>query len=104
MYLFSIEGGDGSGKGLATEIVSEILQSEFCFTSVDTTAEPRRDHPLGRLAIDSVRKQTLTPEEEAGLFAAARRPEELAHPASQLLNFRPVRGPEMPARYVSLDA
>ncbi len=72
MYLFSIEGGDGSGKGLAAEIVSEILQSEFCFTSVDTTAEPRRDHPLGRLAIDSVRKQTLTPEEEAGLFAADR--------------------------------
>ena len=72
MYLFSIEGGDGSGKGLAAEIVSEILQSEFCFTSVDTTAEPRRDHALGRLAIDSVRKQTLTPEEEAGLFAADR--------------------------------
>ena len=72
MYLFSIEGGDGSGKGLAAEIVSEILQSEFCFTSVETTAEPRRDHALGRLAIDSVRKQTLTPEEEAGLFAADR--------------------------------
>ena len=72
MYLFSIEGGDGSGKGLATQIVSEILQSEFCFTSVETTAEPRRDHALGRLAIDSVRKQTLTPEQEAGLFAADR--------------------------------
>ena len=72
MYLFSIEGGDGSGKGLAAEIVSEILQSEFCFTSVETTAEPRRNHALGRLAIDSVRKQTLTPEEEAGLFAADR--------------------------------
>tara|TARA_B100000683_G_scaffold257316_1_gene278691 strand:- start:491 stop:1834 length:1344 start_codon:yes stop_codon:yes gene_type:complete len=72
MYLFSIEGGDGSGKGLAAEIVSDILQSEFCFTSVETTAEPRRDHPLGRLAIDSVRKQTLAPEEEAGLFAADR--------------------------------
>ena len=68
MYLFSIEGGDGSGKGLAAEIVSEILQSEFCFTSVESTAEPRRDHALGRLAIDSVRKQTLTPEEEAGLL------------------------------------
>ena len=54
MYLFSIEGGDGSGKGLAAEIVSEILQSEFCFTSVETTAEPRRNHALGRLAIDSV--------------------------------------------------
>ena len=49
MYLFSIEGGDGSGKGLAAEIVSEILQSEFCFTSVDTTAEPRRDHAHHRL-------------------------------------------------------
>ena len=72
MYLFSIEGGDGSGKGLAAEIVSEILKSEFCFTSVESTAEPRRDHALGRLAIDSVRKQTLTPEEEAGLFAADR--------------------------------
>tara|TARA_B100000424_G_scaffold60050_1_gene43496 strand:+ start:1149 stop:2492 length:1344 start_codon:yes stop_codon:yes gene_type:complete len=72
MYLFSIEGGDGSGKGLAAEIVSEILQSEFCFTSVETTAEPRRNHALGRLAIDSVRKQTLSPEEEAGLFAADR--------------------------------
>ena len=72
MYLFSIEGGDGSGKGLAAEIVSEILESEFCFTSVETTAEPRREHALGRLAIDSVKKQTLTPEEEAGLFAADR--------------------------------
>ncbi|MGB1461491.1 MAG: dTMP kinase [Candidatus Thalassarchaeaceae archaeon] len=72
MYLFSVEGGDGSGKGLAAEMVSEILRSEFCFTSVESTAEPRRDHALGRLAIESVRKQTLTPEEEAGLFAADR--------------------------------
>ena len=72
MYLFSVEGGDGSGKGLAAEMVSEILRSEFCFTSVEATAEPRRDHALGRLAIESVRKQTLTPEEEAGLFAADR--------------------------------
>ena len=72
MYLFSIEGGDGSGKGLATQIVCEILQSEFCFKSVEITAEPRRDHALGRLAIDSVRRQTLSPEQEAGLFAADR--------------------------------
>ena len=72
MYLFSIEGGDGSGKGLAAQIVHEVLQSEFCFTSVEATAEPRRNHALGRLAIDSVRKQTLTPEQEAGLFAADR--------------------------------
>jgi dTMP kinase len=72
MYLFSIEGGDGSGKGLATQIVHEVLQSEFCFTSVEDTAEPRRDHALGRLAIESVRRQKLTPAEEAGLFAADR--------------------------------
>ena len=72
MYLFSIEGGDGSGKGLATQIVHEVLQSEFCFKSVEATAEPRRDHALGRLAIDSVRRQTLTPDQEAGLFAADR--------------------------------
>ncbi|MDG1540046.1 MAG: dTMP kinase [Candidatus Thalassarchaeaceae archaeon] len=72
MYLFSIEGGDGSGKGLATQIVHEVLQSEFCFRSVEVTAEPRRDHALGRLAIDSVRRQTLSPEQEAGLFAADR--------------------------------
>ena len=72
MYLFSIEGGDGSGKGLATQIVNEVLQSEFCFTSVEATAEPRRGHALGRLAIESVRRQKLTPAEEAGLFAADR--------------------------------
>jgi len=72
MYLFSIEGGDGSGKGLATQIVHEVLESEFCFRSVEITAEPRRNHALGRLAIDSVRRQTLTPEQEAGLFAADR--------------------------------
>tara|TARA_B100001113_G_scaffold161322_1_gene131967 strand:+ start:3356 stop:4690 length:1335 start_codon:yes stop_codon:yes gene_type:complete len=72
MYLFSIEGGDGSGKGLATQIVHEVLESEFCFKSVEITAEPRRDHALGRLAIDSVRRQTLTPDQEAGLFAADR--------------------------------
>ena len=51
MYLFSVEGGDGSGKGLAAEMVSEILRSEFCFTSVESTAEPRRDHALGRLSL-----------------------------------------------------
>ena len=72
MYLITIEGGDGSGKGLATKIVAEVLEREFCFTSVEVTGEPRRDHPLGRLAIDSVRQQTHTPEQEAGLFAADR--------------------------------
>jgi dTMP kinase len=72
MYLFTIEGGDGSGKGLATKIVSEVLEREFSFSSVEATSEPRRDHPLGRLAIDSVRKRSMTPEQEAGLFAADR--------------------------------
>ncbi len=72
MYLITIEGGDGSGKGLATKIVAELLEKEFSFSSVEVTGEPRRDHPLGRLAIDSVRRQTHTPEQEAGLFAADR--------------------------------
>ncbi|HJM13369.1 MAG TPA: dTMP kinase [Candidatus Thalassarchaeaceae archaeon] len=72
MYLFSVEGGDGSGKGLATKIVSEILDREFSFSAVEITGEPRRDHALGRLAIDSVRKKAMFPEQEAGLFAADR--------------------------------
>ena len=72
MYLITIEGGDGSGKGLATKVISEVLDKEFSFTSVEATGEPRREHPLGRLAIESVRKQTMTPKQEAGLFAADR--------------------------------
>jgi len=72
VYLITIEGGDGSGKGLATKVVSEVLQKEFSFTSVEVTGEPRREHPLGRLAIDAVRKRKMSPEEEAGLFAADR--------------------------------
>ncbi|DAC43346.1 MAG TPA: dTMP kinase [Candidatus Thalassarchaeaceae archaeon] len=72
MYLITIEGGDGSGKGLATKVVSEVMRKEFPFVSVDETGEPRRDHPLGRLAIDSVRKKITSPEREAGLFAADR--------------------------------
>ena len=72
MYLITIEGGDGSGKGVATKVVSEVLSKEFSFTSVEATGEPRREHPLGRLAIDAVRRQTMTPEQEAGLFAADR--------------------------------
>ena len=72
MYLITIEGGDGSGKGLATKVIFEVLEKEFSFTSVEVTGEPRREHPLGRLAIESVRKKTMTPEQEAGLFAADR--------------------------------
>ena len=40
MYLFSIEGGDGSGKGIATKIVAEILERDFAFASVEVTGEP----------------------------------------------------------------
>ena len=72
MYLITIEGGEGSGKGRATKVISEVLAREFSFTSVEVTGEPRREHPLGRLAIEAVRKQTMTPEQEAGLFAADR--------------------------------
>ena len=54
MYLITIEGGDGSGKGLATKVVSELLSKEFSFTAVEITGEPRRKHPLGRLAIPRV--------------------------------------------------
>ena len=72
MYLITIEGGDGSGKGLATKVVSELLSKEFSFTAVEITGEPRRKHPLGRLAIEAVRRKTMTPEQEAGLFAADR--------------------------------
>ena len=72
MYLISVEGGDGSGKGLATKVIAQVLEREFTFSSVEVTGEPRRDHPLGRLAINSVRTKTMTPEGEAGLFAADR--------------------------------
>ena len=72
MFLISVEGGDGSGKGLAAKIISDFLEHEYSFTSVESTWEPRRQHPLGRLAIDSVRKKSLSPEREAGLFAADR--------------------------------
>ena len=34
MYLITIEGGDGSGKGLATKVVSEVMRKEFPFVSV----------------------------------------------------------------------
>tara|TARA_B110000438_G_scaffold135387_1_gene130909 strand:+ start:4599 stop:5951 length:1353 start_codon:yes stop_codon:yes gene_type:complete len=72
MYLITVEGGDGSGKGLATKVIAQVLEKEFTFSSVEITGEPRRDHPLGRLAINSVRTKTMTPEGEAGLFAADR--------------------------------
>ena len=72
MYLITLEGGDGSGKGTATKMVAEILEQEGSFTSIQVTAEPRRTHPLGRLAVEAVRTGDAGPLQEAGYFAADR--------------------------------
>ena len=72
MYLITIEGGDGSGKGLATQMIAEILQQEFTFSGVDVTAEPRRDAELGLLAVEAVRTGEAGPVREAVYFAADR--------------------------------
>ena len=71
MYLISVEGGDGSGKGEAARILGELL-SEFPFPDVVMTHEPRRHSELGKLALQSVKLGNKTPLEEAGLFAADR--------------------------------
>ena len=71
MYLISVEGGDGSGKGEAARILGELL-SEFPFPDVVMTHEPRRHSELGKLALSSVKLGNKTPLEEAGLFAADR--------------------------------
>ena len=71
MYLISVEGGDGSGKGEAARILGELL-SEFPFPEVVMTHEPRRHSELGKLALQSVKLGNKTPLEEAGLFAADR--------------------------------
>ena len=72
MYLITVEGGDGSGKGLATQMIAEILQQEFTFSGVDVTAEPRRDAELGLLAVEAVRTGDAGPVREAVYFAADR--------------------------------
>ena len=72
MYLITVEGGDGSGKGLATKMIAEILQQEFTFSGVDVTAEPRRDAELGLLAVEAVRTGDAGPTREAVYFAADR--------------------------------
>ncbi len=71
MYLISVEGGDGSGKGEAARILLE-LAAEFPFPEVHATHEPRRHSELGKLALTSVKLGDKTPLEEAGLFAADR--------------------------------
>lgn len=71
MYLITVEGGDGSGKGEAARILGELLQ-DFAFPEVVMTHEPRRHSELGKLALSSVKLGNKTPLEEAGLFAADR--------------------------------
>lgn len=71
MYLISVEGGDGSGKGEAVRIISELLTG-YPFPKIHSTHEPRRHSELGKLALESVVKGDKTPLEEAGLFAADR--------------------------------
>ncbi|MBT5121669.1 MAG: dTMP kinase [Euryarchaeota archaeon] len=71
MYLISVEGGDGSGKGEAARLLLE-LAAEFPFPEIHATHEPRRHSELGKLALTSVKLGDKTPLEEAGLFAADR--------------------------------
>lgn len=71
MYLISVEGGDGSGKGEAARLLLE-LAAEFPFPGIHATHEPRRHSELGKLALTSVKLGDKTPLEEAGLFAADR--------------------------------
>tara|TARA_B100001564_G_scaffold227169_1_gene191564 strand:- start:943 stop:2295 length:1353 start_codon:yes stop_codon:yes gene_type:complete len=71
LYLISVEGGDGSGKGEAARILLE-LAAEFPFPQIHATHEPRRHSELGKLALTSVKLGDKTPLEEAGLFAADR--------------------------------
>lgn len=71
MYLITVEGGDGSGKGEAVRILS-YLANKMAFPNVHVTHEPRRHSQLGKLALSAVSKGEHTPLEEAGLFAADR--------------------------------
>ena len=71
MYLITVEGGDGSGKGEAVRLLT-ALAKKFPFPNVHVTHEPRRHSELGKLALKAVSKGEYTPLEEAGLFAADR--------------------------------
>ena len=71
MYLISVEGGDGSGKGEAVRILA-TLANRLAFPNVHVTHEPRRHSELGKLALKAVSKGEHTPLQEAGLFAADR--------------------------------
>lgn len=71
MYLITVEGGDGSGKGEAVRILAS-LANRMAFPNVHVTHEPRRHSELGKLALKAVSKGGYTPLQEAGLFAADR--------------------------------
>ena len=71
MYLITVEGGDGSGKGEAVRILAN-LANRLAFPKVHVTHEPRRHSKLGKIALSAVSKGDHTPLEEAGLFAADR--------------------------------
>ncbi len=71
MYLISVEGGDGSGKGEAVRLLNEIL-AKYPFADVCSTHEPRRHADAGRRALEAVQRGDMTPAEEAALFAEDR--------------------------------
>lgn len=71
MYLITVEGGDGSGKGEAVRILKKVAE-DFPFPKVSVTHEPRRNSDIGSLAMKAVQSGDRTPLEEAGLFAADR--------------------------------
>ena len=72
MYLITVEGPDGSGKGVASRIACDTIRMEFTATGSWLTAEPRKHTPLGKMAIESVRDEGVSPIEQATLFAADR--------------------------------
>jgi len=71
VYLISVEGGDGSGKGEAVRLLNEIL-GKYPFAEVCSTHEPRRHSDAGRRALEAVQRGDMTPAEEAALFAEDR--------------------------------
>ena len=71
MYLISVEGGDGSGKGEAVRILRQLIRN-YPFPEVHLTHEPRRHSEIGALAMNAVKTGNKTALEEAGLFAADR--------------------------------
>ena len=81
MYLITVEGPDGSGKGVACRILSELLDQIFTMPSIWMTAEPRRGSPVGNLAIESVQFEGIPPNQQAAWFAADR----LVHGYTEIL-------------------